>query len=306
MDWSKVSSGQRGFTLVELLVVVGIIAVLISLLLPALNKARQSATQAACLSNLRQVGQALMMYSDQNGGYLPTGINAYPGEMNWVDSLKAGMGWTDYSSFMDGDTQLGQPMDATVNPTTITHYSAHPRLLPVRWEKDYAGLNYGAASSVYLQWYKLAHIHHPSDILIVWDGNQIIGGTENSINTGANSEHAGDAAWCAYDIDQDNFFFSSSPPYPGSLAWPAGDTGKNQQSNGLCPVYAVSIGDFGPNTTIYRDFRWRHLANTSMNALFVDGHSDTFHINANHPWTSANGSLCYWTDLLERNVIVNR
>ena len=60
---------REAFTLVELLVVIGIIALLISILLPALSKARQSARTAACLSNLRQIGQGSAIYASQFKGY---------------------------------------------------------------------------------------------------------------------------------------------------------------------------------------------------------------------------------------------
>src|SRR5438270_4687956 len=71
---SNIARHHRGFTLVELLVVIGIIALLVAIVLPTLAKAREAAARAACLSNLRQVHQSFLFYANAYHDEVPLGF----------------------------------------------------------------------------------------------------------------------------------------------------------------------------------------------------------------------------------------
>ncbi|HMO25053.1 MAG TPA: prepilin-type N-terminal cleavage/methylation domain-containing protein [Tepidisphaeraceae bacterium] len=179
---------SHAFTLVELLVVIGIIALLISILLPSLSRARASAQSVKCLSNLRQIGMALLMYANDNKGRVPPMEAFYddttvsPAGRYWINVLtdRNYMKATENESqnafvcpstrpevntafWIAPPTRVSDPgffpYFSTLNETTVFHSTSYA--VNGTWVRDVAWWDWVGGRRPYGDWFPFVFIHRP-------------------------------------------------------------------------------------------------------------------------------------------------
>jgi prepilin-type N-terminal cleavage/methylation domain-containing protein len=136
-------SARQGFTLVELLVVIAIIGVLVALLLPAVQAAREAARRTQCVNNLKQIGLACQNFHDTYG-YLPHGGSDGPTQACCNATERAGWSWCfQITPFIEQQAVFDLPTDSLVSIAVTKGYYCPSRRAPALYNGgarcDYAG-----------------------------------------------------------------------------------------------------------------------------------------------------------------------
>jgi len=285
---------HHAFTLVELLVVIGIIALLISALLPTLNKARQAGNLVDCQARLQQMGQALNIYTAQNQARLPWG-----GVMNdkalapWIDGNVPNAGnretfwwWFFTLSEVTNKNLLGadgfvhnlsplfkdrDTIDAPDGLRWVNHYVCNPRVLYRSDVPDDAPFYFGVGvvlDAKDLSQRKITSVRHTSDVFVIWDGPQLL---DQSSNTYGIAEAIDSWGWYNTGLVLDApGSVVDRQILPGQLGVSGRQPGKafQRKYNFDSPTAYGALGWLS-------HLRFRHMNNTRLAALCLDGHVET-------------------------------
>jgi len=176
-------SSFRGFTLVELLVVIGIIAVLISVLLPALNRARAEANKIKCESNMRTILQSVTMYVSENKNTLPSPDWGNYYRWGWLydsqtrtgnpwqqDDVKTGVLWTYMKSTQIFHCPI-HVLDGAQGTEQLTSYLMNGAVIA------YGNGPMQNGQQMPKPAFKITKFRHPSDQILLWEAEERGNGT---------------------------------------------------------------------------------------------------------------------------------
>ncbi len=300
---------KRGFTLVELLVVISIIALLIALLLPALAKAREEALTTACAANLNGIGQILVEYENTYQDSIPygNGYNAsyalYPSD-DWNILLYT------FDHGIDPDRYVWNQVPAATSSYPIASELSPAYLgtftCPAATIKPALSPGYTASG---LGWYWSTYAANPNFFWTYYPGTQG-GQTEamraSNVQTPSSSIAIGDAtqgtSWGgSWAIMSDWIADPNNSATPGNAAPYVNDPTYLVPPNGFISGETVNQDIVPANNAINNlaGLRYRHMESGGnsgqANALYFDGHAQTISINNNIAGApvntpSANGS----------------